>query len=544
MRTLACCRRRSKDFSLDFEEHDKVMTYDGLESCILNHCAYEEESGISGTTTTGADGCVTTDFSLDEEVSSCSSSKDTYTTSSCSHCLLPGTSLLQEEAGSSPISNSSDDNLKCIQKLCLKGKAPVFTYTMSPADIEAMKERFAKLLLGEDVTGGARGFTTALALSHAITNLSATVFGEMWKLEPLCEEKKLRWRMEMDWLLSPTNYMVELVPAKQSGANGRILEIMTPKARSDIHVNLPALQKLDSMLIEVLDSMIGTEFWYEECGNKAGQDGQRQSKRWWLPSPRVPETGLSEYERKKIIFQAKVVHQVLKAAKSINEQVLLQMPLPPTVTDALPKSGKASLGEGMYQVITAEMVSVEDIFLSFNFKNEHSVLDTVNRLESAVLAWKQRILEETNKRSPKRYQWYFARDSPSEAEKCSLYVERVEALLHLINTRFPNLPRTFMDVIRVQYNTDVAHAIVEAYSRVIVGVAFSILSRIAELLMEDDLKKPTTPISKLKFDFSSAVYLAGITETPPGHIRRSLIDQMNMVDGRTDRKKRVKQLLW
>ncbi|KAJ4759016.1 rop guanine nucleotide exchange factor-like protein [Rhynchospora pubera] len=544
MRTLACCRRRTKDFSLDFEEHDKVMTYDGLESCILNHCAYEEESGISGTTTTGADGCVTTDFSLNEEVSSCSSSKDTYTTSSCSQCLLPGTSLLQEEAGSSPISNNSDDDLKCIQKLCLKGKAPVVTYTMSPSDIEAMKERFAKLLLGEDVTGGARGFTTALALSHAITNLSATVFGEMWKLEPLCEEKKLKWRMEMDWLLSPTNYMVELVPAKQSGANGRILEIMTPKARSDIHVNLPALQKVDSMLIEVLDSMIGTEFWYEECGSKAGQDGQRQSKRWWLPSPRVPETGLSEFERKKIIFQAKVVHQVLKAAKSINEQVLLQMPLPPSVADALPKSGKTSLGEGMYQVITAEMVSVEDIFLSFNFKNEHSVLDTVNRLESAVLAWKQKILEETNKRSPKRYQWYFGKDSPSEAEKCSLYVERVDALLHLIKARFPNLPHTFMDVIRVQYNTDVAHAIVEAYSRVIVGVAFSILSRIAELLMEDDLKKPTTPISKLKFDFSSAVYLAGITETPPGHIRRSLIDQMNMVDGRTDRKKRVKLLLW
>ena len=38
------------------------------------------------------------------------------------------------------------------------------------------------------------------------------------------------------------------------------------------------------------------------------------------------------------------------------------------------QSGKASLGGAMYQVITAEMVSVEDIFLSFNLKNEHSVL--------------------------------------------------------------------------------------------------------------------------------------------------------------------------
>ena len=117
------------------------------------------------------------------------------------------------------------------------------------------------------------------------------------------------------------------------------------------------------------------------------------------------------------------------------------------------QSGKASLGEAMYQIITAEMISIEDIFLSFNFKNEHSVLDTLNKLESTVLAWKQRISEESNKRSPKRYQWYFTKESPSEAEKCALYIERVEALLHLLKSRFPNLPQTFMDVIRVQYNT-------------------------------------------------------------------------------------------
>jgi hypothetical protein len=30
---------------------------------------------------------------------------------------------------------------------------------------------------------------------------------------------------------------------------GCFVQIMTPKARSDVHVNLPALQKLDSMLI-------------------------------------------------------------------------------------------------------------------------------------------------------------------------------------------------------------------------------------------------------------------------------------------------------
>jgi hypothetical protein len=95
---------------------------------------------------------------------------------------------------------------------------------------------------------------------------------------------------------------------------------------------------------------------------------------------------------------------------------------------------------------------------------------------------------------------------------------------------------------------DVGHAIVEAYSRVLVGVAFSILSRVAEIMLEDDLiKKPNTPMATLKFDLSSDVYLAGITETPPGHIRRSLMDQISMVDGRFDaivRKKGAKQLVW
>jgi hypothetical protein len=92
---------------------------------------------------------------------------------------------------------------------------------------------------------------------------------------------------------------------------------------------------------EVMDSMIDTEFWYEESGNRADGRGKitgpRKSKKWWLPSPRVPEEGLSQFQRKRLVFQAKLVHQILKAAKSINEQVLFHMPIPAAVMDALPK---------------------------------------------------------------------------------------------------------------------------------------------------------------------------------------------------------------
>ncbi|WVZ74031.1 hypothetical protein U9M48_022261 [Paspalum notatum var. saurae] len=530
MKTLACCRRRPQDFSIDMDkEPERMMTYNGLETCIINSSTYDDDSGISATT--GGDGCATTD-SLDDEVSSCSS-KDASGSSFSSHCLGKQEEHSLDELGT-PMA---------VHLLPFKGKKPI-TYTLSALDIENMKEKFAKLLLGDDSSGGARGVCTALALSNGIINLSATVFGELWKLEPLCEEKKIRWRKEMDWLLSPTTYMVELVPTKQSGADGCMFEIMTPKARSDVHVNLPALQKLDAMLIEVMDSMIDTEFWYEEGGSRADGRGKvsgpKKSKKWWLPSPRVPDQGLSQFQRKRLVFQAKLVHQILKAAKSINEQ-LLWMPFQR-------QSGRASLGEDLYQAIITEYIPIEEIFVSLSLKTEHSVLETINRLEGAVFAWNQRILEERSKRSPGRHSWNFMKDSSSELDKMSACIERADTLVQLLKSRFPNLPPSFIDVLKVQYNVDVGHAIVEAYSRVLVGVAFSILSRVAEILLEDDLiKKPNTPMATLKFDLSSDVYLAGITETPPGHIRRSLMDQISMVDGRFDavvKKKGVKQLRW
>lgn len=42
------------------------------------------------------------------------------------------------------------------------------------SEMEQMKERFAKLLLGEDMSGGGKGVSSALALSNAITNLAGT----------------------------------------------------------------------------------------------------------------------------------------------------------------------------------------------------------------------------------------------------------------------------------------------------------------------------------------------------------------------------------
>jgi hypothetical protein len=40
------------------------------------------------------------------------------------------------------------------------------------ADAEKVREKFSKLLLGEDMSGTGKGVTSALALSNAITNLA------------------------------------------------------------------------------------------------------------------------------------------------------------------------------------------------------------------------------------------------------------------------------------------------------------------------------------------------------------------------------------
>ncbi|CAL0313072.1 unnamed protein product [Lupinus luteus] len=401
-------------------------------------------------------------------------------------------------------------------------------YAIQCSDLEAMKEKFAKLLLGDDVTGGTKGLSTALVLSNAITNLAVTVFGELRKLEPLSEERKSKWCREMEWLLSPTNYMVELVPAKQNGANGGIFEIMTAKARADIELNLPALQKLDSMLIETLDSMANTEFWYAEGGSEGEERNTsgRQNQRWWLPSPKVPRNGLSDAERKRLLHQGRVVHQVFKAAKSINDSVLLEMPVPAVIKDALMKSGKASLGEELHKALMVESSSGEEMLKYLNLKSEHSALETINRLEAAALSWKERIIQEDSGRSSVRISWSFMKDPISGMDKMEILSDRAETIINLLKTRFPNLPQTFLDAAKVQYGKDIGHSILEAYSRVLGSLAFSILSRLGDILLEDSLSNPNSPMTTTSspwINLSQALVV-------DSRIRRSLIDTMNKTD--------------
>jgi hypothetical protein len=70
---------------------------------------------------------------------------------------------------------------------------------------------------------------------------------------------------------------------------------------------------------------------------------QRQEEKWWLPTPKVPVTGLSEDSRKRLQYQRECTSQILKAAMAINGQVLSEMEVPEVYLESLPKVSVSNL---------------------------------------------------------------------------------------------------------------------------------------------------------------------------------------------------------
>ncbi|KAE8724923.1 Rop guanine nucleotide exchange factor 1 [Hibiscus syriacus] len=374
------------------------------------------------------------------------------------------------------------------------------------SEVEMMKERFAKLLLGEDMSGGGQGVCSALAISNAITNLSASIFGQLWRLGQLAPQKKAVWRREMEWLLCVSNSIVELVPSIQQFPGGGTYEVMVTRPRSDLYMNLPALKKLDAMLITILDGFCGTEFWYVDRGIVADDGGDceaspsfvsggrpsiRQEEKWWLPCPKVPPNGLSEDARKKLQQSRDCTNQILKAAMAINSNVLAEMEIPTAYLENLPKNAKACLGDIIYRYITADQFSPECLLDCLDLSTEHQTLEVTNRIEAAVHVWKLKDQRKhVNDGKAKRSSWGGkVKGLVADGEKNNMLAQRAETLLNGLRHRFPSLPQTALDMNKIQYNKDVGQSILESYSRVMESLAFNIMARIDDVLYVDDAIK-------------------------------------------------------
>ncbi|KAL2468174.1 Rop guanine nucleotide exchange factor 1 [Forsythia ovata] len=369
------------------------------------------------------------------------------------------------------------------------------------SETELMKERFAKLLLGEDMSGGGRGVCTALAISNAITNLAATVFGELWKLEPLAPQKKSMWQREMDWLLCVSDSIVELIPSVQEFPGGGTFEVMMTQQRSDLYVNLPALKKLDAMLISILDGFRDTEFYYVDRGigvangehieaNPCSPFSRRPSisleEKWWLPFPKVPPNGLSEETRKRLQQCRECTNQIFKAAVAINSSVLSEMEVPQVYLESLPKSEKACLGEFLHRYITADQFSPDYILDYLDLSSEYTTLEIANRIESAVHFWRLKCQKKKLNRA-KTGSWSgTVKGLGGDIEKSKLFANRADTLLTNLKLYFPGLPQTALDMNKIQFNKDVGQSILESYSRVMESLAFNLMARIDDLLHVDD----------------------------------------------------------
>lgn len=348
-----------------------------------------------------------------------------------------------------------------------------------PSDAEMVKEKFSKLLLGEDMSGTGKGVSSALALSNAITNLAASVFGEQRRLQPMAADQKARWTKEIDWLLSVADHIVEFVPSQQVSENGTCMEIMVTQQRQDLQMNIPALRKLDAMLLEYLDSFNDKqEFWYVSKDADESEKGNmpRQDDKWWLPTVRVPPNGLSDAYRKWLQHQKDLVAQVLKAAMAINANILMEMEVPESYMESLPKNGKSTLGDSMYKLITDDYFDPEELLSSVDLSDEHNIVDLKNRVEASVVIWQKKMTHKDSKLS-----WGHG----VSHEKRGMFEGRAENVFLLIKHRFPGIAQSTLDISKIQCNRDVGLAILESYSRTLESLAFTVMSRIEDVLNAD-----------------------------------------------------------
>ncbi|XP_047338878.1 rop guanine nucleotide exchange factor 3-like [Impatiens glandulifera] len=360
-------------------------------------------------------------------------------------------------------------------------------------EIDLMKERFSKLLLGEDMSGSGKGVTIAVAISNSITNLYVSVFGQHQKLEPLHPEKKMIWKREMNCFLSVCDYIVEFYPIKQTRRDGSFFEVKGSRPRSDIQINLPALRKLNSMLLDILETFVETEFWYVDEGSTTTTLSgsfrkltQRNDNKWWLPVPCVPSGGLSEKSKKHLRFKRDSANQIHKAAMAINNTVLSEMEIPATYISSLPKSGKTSAGEIIYRFISStDKFSPDHLLNNLNITSEHEALEIADRVEASMYVWRRK----SNINHPKSSWDFLMKDliisDTERSDKNHMMSERALSFLFCLKQRYPELSQTSLDACKIQFNRDIGQAILESYSRVLEGLAFNIVAWIDDVLFVD-----------------------------------------------------------
>ncbi|KAJ3678675.1 hypothetical protein LUZ60_002478 [Juncus effusus] len=407
------------------------------------------------------------------------------------HSNLSNYSHAEESYDSTPLNRKfapRPPSSPMLNRLSMKKHTDVYVASSKTEDeeLELMREKYSKLLLGEDMSGGGKGVCTAVAISNAITNLYATIFGTCHKLEPMKPEKKAMWRREMDCFLSICDFIFDPSPTELTMPGGSANEVVAANPRTDIMMNLPALEKLENMLLEILDSFHCTEFSYADQKKQQSFDSgnksfHRSEDKWWLPVPCLPENGLPDRARKELQQKRASANQIHKAAMAINNAILAEMDVPESYLTTLPKSGRASVGDVIYKHMqTPEQFSADHVLEFLKISSEHEALEIADKVEAALYIWKRKI---TTSHSKSTWDMSLLME---DGDKNVVLASRAQSLLLSLKHKYPSLSQTTLDTSKIQLNKDVGQAILESYSRVLESLAYNIVSWIEDVLQADD----------------------------------------------------------
>ncbi|KAL0380454.1 UNVERIFIED_CONTAM: Rho guanine nucleotide exchange factor 8 [Sesamum angustifolium] len=171
-----------------------------------------------------------------------------------------------------------------------------------------------------------------------------------------------------------------------------------------------------------------------------------------------------------------------------------------------------------YRIITDEYFDPDYFLSSVDISSEHKILDLKNKLEASVVIWKRKMTAKDNKSS-----W----GSAVSLEKREIFEDRAETILLILKHRFPGLPQSDLDISKIQCNRvrtalscqscatakiydfvqeihvflslqDVGQAVLESYSRIIESLAFTVLSRIEDVMHADNLARNPTNAEQKK----------------------------------------------
>lgn len=166
----------------------------------------------------------------------------------------------------------------------------------------------------------------------------------------------------------------------------------------------------------------------------------------------------------------------------------------------------------MYKIITEDHFNPEELLGTVDMSAEYNIIDLKNRIEASVVIWQRKMVHKEGKLS-----WGHG----VKFEKREKFEARAENVLLLIKHRFPGIAQSALDISKIQYNRvyhenhllfmlsfricystyvyslqkfsaifppqDIGLAILESYSRTLESLAFTVMSRIEDVLHADSL---------------------------------------------------------